>query len=345
MLSNAQLSDDELDLSILWESEKAPTIDELTTKNESEDKKQKTTEKESNGAKMHNAFQNVTVKQETNNYLENGKNGRRHQTFGDEEDFDGQFLLKVERERGKRQKVPLETSDYVVTVESKPLDLSKIDRTLDNFGAYQKKRTQITNDLLRQIAVLENANPNNEAKVWFRRLRMQTLANANAVDTAMIGIEISLIPFKNLWQNGKSLLLESNEYLSQKLREMVKVLVQMKEDISIVMKQWIREMKRQMVANGGAKYDTSVDNLLNIVESLVDIIEAKHKNVSRHRQISNLTFSVAFFRQMIGHCSPPLNLENTPIRSKRLQIICEAIRHFCNSAIYELSQFLRLYGR
>lgn len=49
---------------------------------------------------------------------------------------------------------------------------------------------------------------------------------------------------------------------------MVKALVQMKEDISIVMKQWIGAMKRQMLANGGAKYDISVDNLLNIVEVL-----------------------------------------------------------------------------
>ncbi|KAL3081389.1 hypothetical protein niasHT_039866 [Heterodera trifolii] len=152
MLSNAQLSDDELDLSILWESEKAPTIDELTTKNESEDKKQKTTEKESNGAKMHNAFQNVTVKQETNNYLEMAKTD------------DGTKHSEMKRDL-------LWTANFFTQsgAENEAKDMAR------KCQPQQRSQSLVQGTVLRML----NSWP-----------------NSNAVDTAMIGIEISLIPFK-----------------------------------------------------------------------------------------------------------------------------------------------------
>uniref|UniRef100_A0A914GX40 Uncharacterized protein n=1 Tax=Globodera rostochiensis TaxID=31243 RepID=A0A914GX40_GLORO len=278
------------------------------------------------------------IKDEKHRIETAGENNFKRKTeLGDEEAQKGEKLQKIAKIKDKN----LEHFDGAAAsckkIEMPKLDFGKISRAFYYFTQSRLRRMELIDKMISAISLRESIarrqilNPSQATAFSLQKLHI--FSAGKAVDMAMLGIEIAMLPFENLWQNGQGERVEMAEFVREKFGFLACAVMRMDRPAKAVLKE-IMGIMREILRGNDKKHLMTALGLVNDIEKFVDEMPTRNGQVQHNEKLMNLDFYIEYLNKMGRMCSPPI-VATIANSSPWFRNLCQKVHLFTKALVDE----------
>uniref|UniRef100_A0A183CGD6 MIF4G domain-containing protein n=1 Tax=Globodera pallida TaxID=36090 RepID=A0A183CGD6_GLOPA len=268
-------------------------------------------------------------------------NFKRKTEFGDEEAQKGQKLQKIAKIKDENLEHFDVSAASCKKIEISKLDFGKISRAFHYFAQSRLYRMELIDKMISAISLRESIakrqilNPSQATAFSLQKLHV--FSAGKAVDMAMLGIEIAMLPFENLWQNGQGERVEMAEFVSEKFGFLACAVMGMDRPAQAVLKE-IMGVMREFLRGNDKKHLMTALAVVNDIEKFVDGIPTRNGQVQNNEKLMNLDFYIEYFNKMGRMCSPPIVSATIVNNSAWFRNLCQQVQLFTTALVDEFSR-------